>query len=149
MVNPGLLLGSYLPIYGFGLVVLTVIYLLFKDSNLNPIIIMLLMGLLMTLIELIGGIIGLKNNIRLWALYYLFLSPYIMHALNWFSKNPAFSYTLWIFTGVIIIDLFYSRKLSNKIKKFAKENSITVKYEQLKMSIKDTQAKRKEKYQCY
>ena len=45
---------------------LTVIYLLFKDSNLNPIIIILLMGLLMTLIELIGGIIGLKNNVRLW-----------------------------------------------------------------------------------
>ena len=170
-VNPGFLVIPYLPIYGFGLVILTVIYLLFKDSNLNPIIIILLMGLLMTLIELIGGIIGLKNNVRLWdysdrwgnykgiicplfsliwtligALYYFFLSPYVMHALDWFSKNPAFSYTLGIFTGAIIIDLFYSCKLYNKIKKFAKDNSITVKYEQLKMSIKDAQAKRKEKY---
>ena len=125
----------------------------------------------MTLMELIGGIIGLKNNVRLWdysdiwgnykglicplfsliwtligALYYFFLSPYVMHALDWFSKNLTFSYTLGIFTGVIIIDLFYSCKLYNKIKKFAKENSITVKYEQLKMSIKDAQVKRKEKY---
>ena len=170
-VNPGFLVGPYLPIYGFGLVILTVIYLLFKDSNLNPIIIILLMGLLMTLIELIGGIIGLKNNVRLWdysdiwgnykglicplfsliwtlisALYYFFLSPYVMHALDWFSKNLTFSYTLGIFTGVIVIDLFYSCKLYNKIKKFAKENSITVKYEQLKMSIKDAQVNRKEKY---
>ncbi len=69
-----------------------------------------------------------------------------MHALDWFSKNLTFSYTLGIFTGVIVIDLFYSCKLYNKIKKFAKDNSITVKYEQLKMSIKDAQAKRKEKY---
>ena len=38
-VNPGFLVGPYLPIYGFGLVILTVIYLLFKDSNLSPIII--------------------------------------------------------------------------------------------------------------
>ena len=54
-VNPGFLIGPYLPIYGFGSCILTFIYLLFKDSSLNPIVIVLLMGILMTLIELIGG----------------------------------------------------------------------------------------------
>ena len=170
-VNPGFLIGPYLPIYGFGLAILTVIYVLFKDSNLNPIIVILLMGLLMTLIELIGGLIGLKNNVKLWdysdrwgnykgiicplfsaiwtgvgALYYFLLAPHVMHALEWFSENLAFSFTLGIFAGCIVIDLFYSTKLYIKIKNYAKENNITIKYEQLKMHIKETQAKRKEKY---
>ena len=170
-VNPGFLIGPYLPIYGFGLTALTVIFLLFKDSSLNPIIIILLMGFLMTLIELIGGLMGLKNNIRLWdysdewgnykgiicplfsaiwtiigGLYYYLFAPYVMDALDWFSKNLAFSYTLGIFTGTIVIDLVYSSKLYIKIKEFAKENDITVKYEQFKIHIKEKQAERKEKY---
>lgn len=170
-VNPGFLIGPYLPIYGFGLVALTLIYLIFKDSNLNPIIIVLLMGLLMTIIELIGGLVGLKNNVKLWdysdrwgnykgiicplfsaiwtavgGLYYFVLAPYVMHGLKWFSENLTFSYILGIFTGCIIIDTVYSSNLYIKIKKYAKENNATVKYEQFKIHIKDLQAKRKEKY---
>ena len=170
-VNPGLLIGPYLPIYGFGLLALTLIYLLFKDIHLNSIMIVLLMGLTMTLIELIGGLIGLKNNIRLWdytdlwlnykgiicplftaiwtaigALYYFLLAPYVMHAIEWFNNNLAFSYILGLFTGFIIIDTIYSCKLYGKIKKFAKENSIIIIYDQFKAHIKDMQVKAKEKY---
>ena len=170
-INPGFLIGPYLPIYGFGLVALTVIYLLFKDSNLHPVIIVLLMGVLMTVIEFIGGLIGLKNNVKLWdysdqwgnykgiicplfsliwtvigAVYYFILTPHVMHALDWFSHNLAFSYTLGLFSGFIIIDFVYSSKLYLKIRKYAKENDMTVKYEQFKMHIKEEQAKRKEKY---
>lgn len=170
-VNPGFLIGPYLPIYGFGLVALTVIYLLFKDSNLNPIIVILLMGVLMTIIELIGGLMALRNNIRLWdysnrwgnykgvicplfsaiwtaigGVYYFVLAPYVMHALEWFSENLIFSYVLGLFSGFIIIDYCYSNKLYSKIKQYAKDNDITVKYEQLKIQIKDAQARRKEKY---
>ena len=170
-INPGFLIGPYLPIYGFGLATLTVIFLLFKDSSLHPVIIILLMGVLMTLIEFIGGLIGLKNNIKLWdysdrwgnykgiicplfsfiwtaigALYYFFLAPYVMHALDWFSKNLAFSYTLGLFTGFIIIDVIYSGKLYIKIKEYAKENDIIVRYEHFKMHIKEEQKKRREKY---
>ena len=170
-VNPGFLIGPYLPIYGFGLASLTLIYLLFKDSNLNPIIIVLLMGVLMTLIEFVGGLIGIKNNVKLWdysdrwgnykgiicplfsaiwtaigGLYYFLLAPFVMNALDWFSKNLTFSYTLGIFTGFIVIDAIYSSKLYIKIRRYAKENDITVKYEQFKMHIKDVQSKAKEKY---
>ena len=170
-INPGFLLGPYLPIYGFGLVTLTSIFLLFKDSNLNSIIIILLMGALMTLIEFVGGIIGLKNNVKLWdysdqwgnykgiicplfsviwtvigAIYYFFLASHVMQALDWFGQNLTFSYTLGLFTGLIIIDFIYSSRLYLKIRKYAKENDITVKYEQFKIHIKDIQTKRKEKY---
>ena len=160
-INPGFLIGPYLPIYGFGLVALTVIYLLFKDSNLNPIIVILLMGLFMTLIELIGGLMVLRNNIRLWdysnrwgnykgvicplfsaiwtavgGVYYFFLAPYVIHALEWFSENLVFSYTLGLFSGFIIIDYCYSNKLYSKIKQYANENNITV----LTYSITDKSA---------
>lgn len=170
-VNPGFLIGPYLPIYGFGLAILTLLFLIFKDSSLHPVIIILLMGFLMTVIEFIGGVIGLKNNVKLWdysdrwgnykgiicplfsliwtiigAIYYFFLASYVMHALDWFSKNLTFSYTLGLFTGFIVIDFFYSAKLYLKIKKYAKENDITIKYEQFKMHIKDVQNRAKEKY---
>lgn len=170
-VNPGFLIGPYLPIYGFGLVLLTTLYLGSKDMSASPIVIILIMGAAMTLIELIGGEIGLKNNVRLWdyrdrwlnykglicplfsaiwtivgAVYYYFLAPYVMDALTWFSHNLLFSYVLGIFSGAIVIDLFHSGNYYMKIRKFAKENKIIVKYEQFKMDIKDRQQKRKEKY---
>ena len=170
-VNPGFLIGPYLPIYGFGLAILTLLFLIFKDSSLHPVIIILLMGFLMTVIEFIGGVIGLKNNVKLWdysdrwgnykgiicplfsliwtiigAIYYFFLASYVMHALDWFSKNLTFSYTLGLFTGFIVIDFFYSAKLYLKIKKYAKDNDITIKYELFKMHIKDVQNRAKEKY---
>ena len=169
-VNPGFLIGPYLPIYGFGLVFLTIIYFIFQSQSINPIIIILLMGFVMTLIELIGGLISLKNKIRLWdyrdrwlnykgiicplfsviwtivgALYYYIIAENIINALDWFSENIAFSYILGIFTGLIIIDAFYSCKLYSKIKKYAKEN-IIIKYEQLKIDIKEFQKSAREKY---
>ncbi len=150
---------------------MSIIYSLFKDVSVNPIIIILLMGVLMTLIELVGGWIGLKNNVRLrdysdqwgnykglicslfsaiWtgagALYYFLLASMVMNALEWFSENLAFSFTLGLFTGCIIIDFVYSTKIYLKIKKYAKENNIMVKYEQFKIHIKESQIKRKEKY---
>ena len=170
-VNPGFLIGPYLPIYGFGLVFLTIIYFIFQSQSINPIIIILLMGFVMTLIELIGGLISLKNKVRLWdyrdrwlnykgiicplfsviwtivgALYYYIIAENIINALDWFSENIAFSYILGIFTGVIIIDVFYSCKLYSKIKKYAKENNIIIKYEQLKLDIKEFQKSTREKY---
>ena len=170
-VNPGFLIGPYLPIYGFGLVFLSIMYFNFYDKFLNPFIMILLMGLGMTLIELIGGLIGLKNNVRLWdyrdewcnfkgiicplysaiwtgvgAIYYFFLAPYVISALVWFSKNIVFSYFLGIFTGTIIIDLVYSSKLYIKIRRFAKDNDVVVRYEQFKLHIKEVQIKAREKY---
>ena len=38
-VNPGFLIGPYLPIYGFGLVSLTVIYLLFNNLKIPSILV--------------------------------------------------------------------------------------------------------------
>lgn len=171
-VNPGFLVGPYLPIYGFGLCTLTYSYLIFNQFNLNPIIIILLMGIFMTIIELIGGLSFIHGGgVKLWdysemwgnykgiicpqfsaiwtlagGLYYYLLAPTILNALNWFSKNLSFSFILGTFFGVIVIDFIYSTKLLVKIRKYAKDNKIIVKYEELKSQIEEAQSILKEKY---
>ncbi|MDY3800852.1 MAG: hypothetical protein SOZ95_02300 [Bacilli bacterium] len=57
-----------------------------------------------------------------------------------------FSYILGIFTVLIIIDEFYSCKLYSKIKKYAKENNVIIKYEQLKIDVKEFQKSARKKY---
>ena len=170
-VNPGFLIGPYLPIYGFGLCGLTGIYLLFSKMNMSSFIIILLMGVMMTLIEFIGGLTFVNKPVKLWdysdrwgnykgiicplfsaiwtilgAVYYYFIAPYIMSALEWFSNNLSFSFVLGIFFGIIILDFIYSTKLLVKIRKFAKDNELEVKYEELKLEIKERQKKLREKY---
>ena len=171
-VNPGFLVGPYLPIYGFGLCALTFSYMLFQNVSISPILVILLMGLCMTIIELIGGLGFLYGGgVKLWdysdrwgnykgiicplfsliwtvlgGIYYYFIAPYILNALEWFSNNLSFSFVLGVFFGVIVIDFVYSTKLLVKIRKFAKYNNLEVKYEELKMHIKENQEKRREKY---
>ncbi len=170
-VNPGFLVGPYLPIYGFGLVIVTLIHLFLARYNLNPAITIVLMGLCMTILELITGLFFLRLKVRLWdytnyflnykgviclhmtliwtglgALYYYFLADYVMKALTWFSNNLSFSYVLGIFTGLIVIDFIYSTKLYKKIRKYAKNNNVVIMYENLKLHIREMQEKAEEKY---
>ena len=49
------------------------------------------------------------------------------------------------FFGVLTLDIAHSMNLVFKIKKFAKENEILVKFEELKNSIREGQERRKEK----
>jgi len=170
-VNPGFLVGPYLPIYGLSLTLMTGMHVFFESYNLLPIYQVILMGLSITLIELIGGLIFLKQGVRLWdyrdrkfnykgvicplftmiwimmgAIYYLFIAERVFNALEWFSNNISFSYILGIFTGCIVIDFFYSTKLYKKVKKYAKKNEIDIIYEKLKEHIKDVQKETREKY---
>ena len=170
-VNPGFLVGPYLPIYGLSLSLMTGMHVYFEAHNILPIYQVVLMGLIITLIELVGGLIFLKQGVRLWdyrdrkynfkgvicplftmiwimmgAIYYLFIAQRVFNALEWFSHNLSFSYILGIFTGCIVIDFFYSTKLYVKIRKYAKNNEIDIIYEKLKMHIKDVQKEAKEKY---
>lgn len=176
-INPGFLVGPYLPLYGFGL---TVLYLLAGLEELIPIendtvqklVLFAVMSVAMTLIELIAGeIFIIRMHIKLWdysdnkwnfrgiicpkysffwallgAAYYFLIHPHILSALRWFSHNLLFSFVIGFFYGVFVIDLCYSFKAVEKIKKFAAENEMVIRYEELKKHIKKTAEERKEKY---
>ena len=157
-VNPGLLVGPYLPIYGFGLCTLTDLYLLFLDYNIHPILVIVLMGLCLTLIELIGGLIFIKGcGIKIWdysdrwgnykglicplftfiwtligGIYYYFIANHLLDAIKWFDNNISFSYFLGLFSGILFIDIFYSTNLLNKIKDFTLSNNMIIKLIDLK-----------------
>ena len=167
-INPGFLVGPYLPLYGFGLCV----FYLLAQIQLHGILLIIIMAIAVTIIEYIAGIIFIKGmGVKLWdyskewgnidglicplytvfwgilgAIYYYLINPYIIDSLNWLEDNLAFSFVIGFFFGVIVIDTVYSTQLIVKIRKFAKEKDLIVKYEEFKASIFDQTAKKKEKY---
>lgn len=137
----------------------------------NKAVLFLAMAIFMTLIEYITGIVCLKSsNVRLWdyseewgningiicpkfsliwalcgAAYYFLVHPYIKNALAWLSENLAFSFFIGVFFGVFIIDVAHSAQFISKLRKFAVENDVIVRYEHLKSRIRSVQDKNKEK----
>lgn len=174
-VNPGFLVGPCLPLYGTGLVVLYLLCLPSYDFIADPVwrvvFVVAMLAVVMTLVEYITGLIFIKGmKVKLWdysdlwgniqgiicplfsffwavlgAVYYFFVNPYILDALDWLSKNLAFSFFIGMFFGVFLIDFVYSAKLLSKIKAFAQENDIIVRYEHLKAQISSARAARREK----
>ena len=120
------------------------------------------MAVSMTLIEYIAGLISVKVfKVRLWdysncwgniqglicplfsffwavlgAIYYFLLHPRILNALAWLSRNLAFSFVIGFFFGVFTIDVVYSANVLARLKRFADENGVIVRYEDLKAHIR-------------
>ena len=95
-------------------------------------------GLICPLYTIFWGILG--------AGYYFFVNPYVLDILEWLEDNLAFSFFVGLFFGIIIIDTVYSTQLVVKIRKFAREKELIVKYEEFKASILEQAIKKKEKY---
>lgn len=175
-INPGFCVGPYVPLYGFGLCILFVLAYIGDAHEVNTtggkLLMFLGMAVSMTAIEYIAGIVSLKfMKIRLWdyskqwgniqglicpafsalwaavsAVYYFCVHPYILDALDWLSRNLAFSFVIGYFFGVFTIDLVYSAKLVSRIRKFADEHEVVIKVENLKAHIRQRQEERREKY---
>ena len=135
---------------------------LIENPVLNKLVLFVVMAICMTVIEYIAGILVLKTmNVSLWdysgmwgniqgiicplfsaiwavlgAVYYFFIHPHILNALNWLSANLAFSFVIGVFFGVFSIDVAYSAKLISKLRAFAAENEVIVRYENLKAHIR-------------
>lgn len=146
-----------------------------RNPILNKILFFCVMAICMTVVEYIGGIITLKAmKLRLWdyskewgniqgiicpkysliwallgAVYYFFIHPYILDALVWLSQNLAFSFVIGLFFGVFILDAANSVQLVSKIKQYAEENEVIVKYETLKSHIRMRSEKRKQRYHFF
>lgn len=129
------------------------------------------MGVMMTLIEYIAGwIFVYKMHVKLWdysnrkgnikgiicplfsliwtvlaALYYFLIQPHIITLVVWYFNNIAFSFVVGMFFGVFIVDFCYSIHIVNIVRKFAAENEIIVRYEELKASIQSAANEAREK----
>ena len=141
----------------------------------NKMLLFFAMAVGMTLIEYVAGVFCLKFlKVRLWdysglwgnvqgiicplfsffwavlgALYYFFVHPYILDALAWLSNNLAFSFFIGMFYGVLIIDVAHSSQLIVKLKRFAEENTVVVKYESIKDHIRNFQQNPSSKYHFF
>ncbi len=176
-VNPGFLVGPYLPIYGTGLILLyllghiTIPSLSASHPILEKLIIFVIMAACMTFIEFVTGMIFINHlHLQLWdyssywgnikgvicplfsmfwyalaAFYYLVLHPKVLGALDWLSRNLAFSFFIGFFYGVFVLDLVYSFQLVVKIKALADEYDIVIKYNAYKSKLIDIREEAKER----
>lgn len=164
-INPGFCVGPYIPLYGFGLCALyAMTYIdenLVPDTWWGFVVMIVMMSVTMTVIELLAGLLVLKiSNIRLWdysdkwgnykglicpqfsliwaacaVAYYFLLHPIMIDKIIWLSQNLAFSFVIGLFFGVFIIDVVYSANLLVKIRKYAVDHDIIVRFEELKTNI--------------
>ena len=161
-INPGFLIGPYIPLYGFSLVTLYVFSWIpvgfIHNTIVQKLVLFALMALAITVLEYLAGIIFIKGmNIKLWdysnewgnikgiicpkfsafwmilsAVYYFIVHPRIIHSLYWLAGHLSFSFFIGFFYGVFMIDLAYSMQILVKIRKFARENQIELRIEEFK-----------------
>ena len=161
-MNPGFLTGPYLPIYGFGVLVL------YGVSNLslgipNQVldVIILIIGVGMTLIEFVAGLIFIKGfKVKLWdysnrkgnimgiicpsfsliwlvvgSLYYFLLNPLLVEGISWISENLIYTYFVGAVVGAMAVDFAYSIHLATKLKDY--KELATLRFEDFKKELKE------------
>lgn len=145
------------------------------NSVLEKIILFAIMAVSMTVLEYIAGILSLKFlKIRLWdyrnewgniqgvicpkfslfwtilgAIYYFLIHPYILDALDWLSCNLAFSFIIGMFYGIFIIDAAHSTHVVAKLKKFAEDNDVIVRYENIKDHLRTVREQTQQKHHFF
>lgn len=150
-------------------------YSLFSSPLKNKIFLFCVMAVLMTVIEYIAGLISLKfSSIRLWdysdergninglicpkfsfiwallgGAYYFLIHPRIRESVEWLGENLAFSFFIGLFFGVFIIDVSRSMQLAAKLKKYADENNVIIRYENFKLQIRRSYELTTEKYHFF
>ena len=174
-INPGFLTGPYLPLYGFGLTALYLMALIkipfIQNEILEKIVLFIIMAVAMTVIEYIAGMIFIVGmHVRLWdysnewgnikgiicprfsffwavlgAGYYFLIQPHVVQWLEWLFNNLAYCIFIGYVAGIYTVDIVYSLQLVSKIRKFAVDNNVVVKYETLKSVIISKAEEEKEK----
>ena len=167
-MNPGFLVGPYLPIYGTGVVVLFAISNVSFSTGteaLDVAIRILAIGVMMTLIEFIAGLVFIRGlKIKLWdysnckgnimgvicplysliwlvvgSLYYFFLNPLLIGAIDFISENLIYSFFVGAVIGMMIVDFAYSLHLGLRLKRFKEYNDM--RFEELKKLFREKRAK--------
>lgn len=163
-MNPGFLTGPYLPIYGFGVLVLYAVsnIPLGIDGHIWDVIIrIIIIGVGMSLIEFLAGLIFIKGlGIKLWdyssrkgnimgiicpsfsiiwlivgSLYYFFLNPVLVQGITWIAENLIYTYFIGAIIGAMIVDFAYSIHLATKLKVFNEYRAL--RFEEFKKEFKN------------
>lgn len=161
-INPGFLVGPYIPLYGFSLMTLFIFSWIpvgfISSKVVQKLVLFALMALAVTGMEYLAGIIFIKGmNIKLWdyskewgnikgiicpkfsaywmilsAIYYFLIHPRVIKSLYWLAGHLTFSFFIGFFYGVFLIDFVCSMQMLVKIRRFARENQIELRIEEFK-----------------
>lgn len=166
LVNPGFLSGPYLPLYGFGIIILyglSNIDFSFIESGFLRIVCMIsIITISLTLIELAAGLIfvyGLK--IKLWDYsklkfnfmgivhplfslvwgafgtgYYFLIHPWLSVFSDTVSTSLVVVLLIGVTYGIFFFDLGHSFGVSAKIRNIAANLQIVINYEKLKKNYR-------------
>jgi len=133
------------------------------------------MGLGATFMEYLAGILCLKHfKVRLWdyrdqrwniqgiicpqftviwtllaAFYYETLHERMLGAVEWLSHNLAYSFVVGMFFGILLIDVGHSGQLVLKLKRYAEENELIVRFEAIKDNIRSHHTRTKQTYRFF
>lgn len=160
-INPGFLSGPWLPLYGFGTILLFEICRLELPLFLNA----LIFFLLLTILEFLAGLLSVYHfQIRLWdyrgnrgnilgiicplySVLWMLLGlgfqagifPYLDAAVFFITRNPEFSFFLGLYGGTFGVDLWQSMDLAARIKAFVRESGEKwhVDFEGFKLELRD------------
>ena len=162
-MNPGFLTGPYLPIYGFGVLVLygvSNVPLGISEQAWDIVVRIIIIGVGMTVIEFIAGLIFIKGfKIKLWdysdrkgnimgiicpsfsliwlavgSLYYFLLNPVLVEGISWISENLIYTYFVGAVIGAMVVDFAYSIHLATKLKDYKELASL--RFEDFKKELK-------------
>lgn len=166
IINPGILTGCSVVIYGFGTVLLDIICNILSNikSNYRLILILIVSTILLTLLELIAGKILIKKfNVVSWdysnqkfnykgiiclkfsfiwfilaGLFYYFIFPWIDSFSTNIIINNINLFLLGIYYGIFIIDVFVSLNILNKLSKYSRKKNIIINIEKLKKELSNS-----------
>lgn len=174
-INPGFLTGPCLPLYGFGLCGLYLMARIplpeMQNQILQKILLFIAMSLVMTILEFIAGIIFIKGmHVKLWDYdnewgnilgiicpkfsfywavlcggYYFLIHPRIVGSLTWLENNMAFCLVIGFFYGILSVDIVYTFNIVSKMRAFAIEHNVILRYEAVKSDIREKAEESKEK----
>ena len=163
-MNPGFLTGPYLPIYGFGVLVLYAVSnipLGITNQIVDIIVRILIIGVAMTVVEFIAGLIFIKGlKVKLWdyskrkgnimgiicpsfsliwlvvgSLYYFLLNPFLVEGISWISENLIYTYFVGMVMGAMAVDFAYSIHLATKLKEY--KEIANLRFEDFKKELKN------------
>jgi len=138
-------------------------------------LICLVIALCMTGLEYLAGSLALRwANLRLWdytgqwgnirgiicpkfslvwaalgAAYTILVHRYMLQAVSWLADHLAYSFFIGLFFGVFLIDVIQSAELVSKIRRFAEENNVIVRYEAIKAKIRAKREEARLKYHFF